>query len=328
MDLNQVKLEQDLSEHMDRIGPGVRELFNTYKFYYIHKFPIKELLSNVSADLEGLVSREIATKFYNINYRMLEHQNECEWIDWFTYSFYYLVTSFDEEGIKVPLNFYERKWIHPGGKRVCIGAYLGMDTIPVLLQTKKKHKPFNFLIRSFDELERIYPSNNFTGFIRETYSNHQPLEIHYLESMIKTQDNIDGWMEQGRGILDQFNQTPPPFQFLKHGLNVVNNNIEGTTEEKGLNGYVYKTVFSKEPMYPYYIKVNDSSLLTQNFWKLVYYFDPRYRVKYSEKKELEIRNTHNFATKSMNSNHILKTLCKKKRLFKIDAIAPAWKLRV
>ena len=35
-----IKLNQDLSEHMDRIGPGVRELFNTYKFYYIKKYHV------------------------------------------------------------------------------------------------------------------------------------------------------------------------------------------------------------------------------------------------------------------------------------------------
>ena len=35
MDFNQVELEQDDAAQMDRVGPGVLELFNKYNFYYI-----------------------------------------------------------------------------------------------------------------------------------------------------------------------------------------------------------------------------------------------------------------------------------------------------
>lgn len=330
MDFNQVELEQDEAAHMDRVGPGVLELFNKYNFYYIKDFPIKNLVKLFNADVKELHSPEVASKFYNLHYSMLSHWDDTEWIDWFTRAFYYLVTSFDEEGVKVPLNLYENEFFHPGGKRVCIGTYLGMDTVPVLLQTVHKTKKFDLCIKSFDELQQIYPSNNFTAFIKDSPSPEvQPLEIHYLESMIKTQDNIDGWMERGQGLLREFEQIAPPLQFLEHGLNIVNNEIEGMREETEKNGYIYKTVFSKEPQYPYYIKVNDSKLLEENFWKLVYYFDPRYRVKYSKKKELELRVDHDFATKEMKSIHMLKTLTRKKVAMPVNRPhVGQWKLKV
>ena len=331
MDFNQVELEQDDAAHMDRIGPDVLELFNKYNFYYIKDFPIKNLVKLFNADVKELHSPEVAAKFYNIDYHMLEHWNDTEWIDWFTRCFYYLVTSFDAEGVKVPLNLYENEFFHPGGKRVCVGTYLGMNTVPVLLQTVNNTKRFDLHIKSFDELHRVYPNNNFTAFIKELgpESRISPLEIHYLESMIKTQDNIDGWMERGQGLLREFEQIAPPLQFLKHGLNIVNNEIEGVREEKGKNGYIYKTVFSKEPQHPYYIKVNDCSLLSHNFWKLVYYFDPRYQVKYSKKKELELRIDHNFATKEMKSSHMLKTLTRKKIVMPVNRPSLSkWKLKV
>lgn len=332
MDFDRVKLEQDDASHMDRVGPGVRELFNTYNFYYIKQFPIKNLVKLFNADVKELASSAIASKFYNLDYRMLEHWDDTEWIDWFTRAFYYLVTSFDEEGVKVPLNLYENHFFHPGGKRVCIGTYLGMKSVPVLLQTTQSVKKFNLKINSIDELQNVYPSNNFTAFIRSSPDETiQPLEIHYLESMIKTSDNIDGWMERGQGILNDFSTMAPPLYLLKHGLNVVNPNIEESVRvEQGANGYEYKTIFSKKPLpIGYFIKLNDLSLYNENFWKLAYYFDPRYRVKYSKKKELEIRNTHDFATKEMKSTHMLKTLTKDKVIMPVTRPALGqWKLKV
>jgi len=321
MDFNRVELEQDDAAHMDRIGPGVRELFNTYKFYYIKKYPLNKLLDITSADLDGLKTKEIATKFYNINYRMLEHWDDTEWIDWFTRAFYYLVTSFDAEGIKVPVNLYESTYYHPGGKRVCIGSYLGMDTVPALLQTKTilKEDVYDLKICKPKELSNIYPNNNFTAFIQTICpAMYKPLEVYYFESLIRTDENIDGWMERGQDTLRKFNTIAPPCYLLKHGLNVVNPDLpEHTRIEKGKNGYLYKTVFSKKPKADYYIKLNDTSLNEQNFWKLAYHFDPRYRIKYTKKKEIEIRNTHSFATEEMRSAYMLKTLCQEKHQFSV-----------
>jgi len=332
MDFNQVELEQDDAAHMNRIGSGVCDLFNTYKFYYIKDFPVRKLVKLFNADIKGLGTPTIASKFYNLDYRMLEHWDDTEWIDWFTRAFYYLVTSFDQEGIKVPLNLYENQFFHPGGKRVCIGTYLGMTSVPVLLQTKNKFKKFTFEILSHDELQRVYPSNNFTAFIRDIPGNFHPLEIHYLESMIKTRNNIDGWMERAQGILQDFNIIAPPLYFLEHGLNIVNPDLpERTRVELGANGYEYKTIFTKKPKSnsEYFIKLNDTSMYTENFWKLVYYFDPRYRVKYSKKKELELRNTHKFATKEMKSSHMLKTLTRTKVMMPVAKPASLeWKLKV
>ena len=331
MDFGQVDLEQDDAAHMDRVGPGVRELFDTYNFYYIKDYPITRLVKLFNADVKGLGTNAIASKFYNLDYRMLEHWDDTEWIDWFTRAFYYLVTSFDEEGIKVPLNLYEDRWFHPGGKRVCIGTYLGMTSVPILKQTKKKIKKHKHQIHTVDELQQVYPSNNFTAFIRENQGPQRPLEIHYLESMIKTSDNIDGWMERGQGILNDFRTMAPPLYLLKHGLNVVNPNIEESVRvEQGANGYEYKTIFSKKPLpVGYFIQLNDLSLYNENFWKLAYYFDPRYRIKYSKKKELEIRNTHDFATKEMKSSHMLKTLTRDKVIMPITRPSLVeWKLKV
>ena len=70
-------------------------------------------------------------------------------------------------------------------------------------------------------------------------------------------------------------------------------------------------------------------MYNENFWKLVYYFDPRYRVKYSKKKELELRNTHKFATKEMKSSHMLKTLTRTKVMMPVSKPALLeWKLKV
>lgn len=321
MNFDQVKLEQDDAAHIARIGPNVEKIFNQYKFYVIKKYSLNKLLDILSPDLEGLKTEEIATKFYNINYRMLEHWDDTEWIDWFTRCFYYLVTSFDAEGIKVPINLYESTYFHPGGKRVCIGSYLGMKHLPVLLQTRKElaKSKYDYRIKRVKDLAKAYPDNNFTAFIQTLCPpRYKPLEVYYFESLIRTSDNVDGWMERGQDILKKFNTIAPPCYLLKHGLNVVNSDLpEHTRIEEGKNGYLYKTVFSKKPKEDYYIKLNDTSLSEQNFWKLAYHFDPRYCIKYTKKREIEIRNTHSFATKEMKSAHMLKTLCQEKYQFSV-----------
>lgn len=304
-------LEIDYSKHMPAVGSNVLEKWNEFNFYYIKEYPIKKLLSLISFDLNGLSTREISVKFYNLDYQMLSYLH-MDWIQMFSKVWFYLVTSFDKYGIKVPLNYYYPEYMHPGGKRVCVGSYLGMDTVPVLLQARTvlKKDVYDFKICKPEELSKIYPDNNFTIFCLK---GSPAIEVHYLESRIKSTSNIDGWMERGNKIVDESEYAPIYKNFVDTGINVVSDSTrEFEHEIKCDQGRSYKTIFTKKPISDVYIKLNDLSKKNYDFWKLIWYFDPRYKNKSSLKKEIEICNTRHTAVETMRSRYMLKTLTEPK----------------
>lgn len=313
MGTNKVKIKSkglkvDKVPHLDKISSEVFKLFPLYNWYYIKNYEIEGLLPYIYS-YEGLYNAEIATLFYNLDYNMLKYRKKTEWIEWFNQVFYYLVTSFDIHGVKVPLNFYEEKHIHPGGKRVCISEYLGLKTVPVLIQTKKKLDTYDINLQSIFDLQKVYPNNNFTAFVGNNFpKGHYPIEIHYLESNHRDENNIDGWMEEGKNNLPSNGIQNIPYFLLEHGLNIVGN------WDKNELGAVrigeFTLIFSHEPVNPYFVKLNDMTYKNCDFWKLIYYFDPRYKLKTSLNNEIALYNTTITAKKKMKSKNMLQTLLK------------------
>lgn len=273
-------LEKDMS-NKSRFDKNIELIFYNSNFYYIEDYPVKDLLPLQPWDYRILPMELNPWYYYNIDYRMLTHYNElhefrilCDWM-------FFLVTSFDEKGILSPINLYDYKDFHPGGKRVTVADYMGIKTVPVLLQTDKLIAEEK--IQTLDQLHELYGYN--CSFITR---DNKRLEIlyHGVTNMRDTRGYDDWYAKAARIKEEHFGTESFSLYIYKQGLTVYNRHINETVTQNG-----FTTIFTTtRPDCPVYLEILDENILSKDLWKLFFYIDPSVYKKIDETGKIIIHN--------------------------------------
>lgn len=273
------KLDIDLSDK-PRISQNVVDCFDRYNFYYIEKHPILDMLSKQAWDRKKLPSKYSPEYYYNIDYKMLNYKNFKPYSEYCNYLFF-LITSIDQKGIISPINTMELKFFHPGGKRVTVARYLGMENLPILLQTKSKRDIRR--IKNMEQLLELYGNNCSFKHRNDT----DALEIAYHgETNMRDPVGYDDWYGKARKIVEESNIDIPKY-VLKHGLTAVSK-WKKRTQVHGR----FKTSYVNSSNSPIRIEIKDKKYLNKDLWELFFHIDPSVYKKIDETENIIIYNDY------------------------------------
>ena len=280
------KLKQDLSAE-DRFNNNISSVFDNSNFYFIKNYAVKDLLPLQPWDYRILPMELNPWYYYNIDYRMLSYYDQlhefrilCDWM-------FFLITSFDEKGILSPINLYDYQDFHPGGKRVTVAHYMGIETVPVLLQTNKTIKENK--INTMDELHSLY--NNNCSFI--TRDNKRLEVLYHGETDMRDSRGYDDWYAKAESIKNTYFGTESFSSYIYNsGLTIYNRWRDQAIDN---NGFKVKYTTTR-PDDQVFIEVLDEDILDKDLWKLYFYIDPSVYKKIDETGKIIIHN--NFGKKS------------------------------
>lgn len=281
--INLSNLKQDLAE-TPRISDEVIDCFNRYRFYFIKNCSVNQMLKSQAWDRKKLPLEFSPELYYNIDYKMLKHYGSLFAYDEYIKFLFFLVTSIDQKGIISPINSVELRWFHPGGKRVTLAKYLGIDFLPVIVQSSYdlRLKP----IKTFKELDDLYGNNCSYKYRKDT----DTLEVAWHgETGMRDTNGYDNWYSKAEEIRNKFkDKIDIPSYLLEEGLTVVNPWVNNTIT-KG----IFKTHFVTKSDSPLRIEINDKKLLEADLWELFFHLDPSVYKKIDKTESIVIYN--NFA---------------------------------
>ena len=278
------QLQKDHAEHIPRITDEVFETFEEYNFYYIKKYKIDQLLATLPMRPKSFnykPTKYRAQDFYNLSYKFLEFYDILPEYDMWANGIWWLVTNLDKNGVISPVNCFDNRFFHPGGKRVRVAKYLGYRFIPVVLQTKKNLDYKR--IETFDKLHELY-GRNCSFNVRDSV-----LEVSWHGSTgVRDAKGYDGWWhvsEKERYEILQENKIPKIL--LKNGLDVETGCVQSTKK----NG-IFTTNFVLESKSKIKIVLHDIKLINKDFWELFFHIDPTVYKKVCKSGKIEIINTY------------------------------------
>lgn len=280
------KLQQDLSTQ-DRYSSKISAVFENSNFYFIQDYPVKELLPLQPWDYRILPMELYPWYYYNIDYRMLSYYDKlhefrilCDWM-------FFLVTSFDEKGIVSPINLFDYQDFHPGGKRVTVAHFMGIETVPVLLQTDNKISEKK--ISTIEELHNLYGNN--CSFI--TRDNKRLEVLYHGETDMRDSRGYDDWYAKAESIKNEYFGLDSFSKYIyDSGLTVYNRWKDQTIDNNGFK----ITYTTSRPETQVFLEVLDEDILSKDLWKLYFYIDPSVYKKIDETGKIIIHN--NFGRKS------------------------------
>lgn len=259
------------------------ECFNRHFFYFFPNYPNIELLKIQNWDNISYPESLNPEYYYNIDYKMLELKNLSKDYKMYTDYLFFLVTSIDQKGIISPVNLYEKRVFHPGGKRVNIAAYLGIESLPAVVQSTinlgDSHK-----ISSLDDLLGLY--NNNCSLIYRTEFDRIEVAWHGITGL-RDKRGYDDWFAKAEQSSKKFLEKSLSDVILEQGLEIITDKKQSMEVNK-----IYKTYFTNHSRCPIRIKILDSSLLDLDLWELYFHIDPSVYKKIDETGTIIIENDY------------------------------------
>jgi hypothetical protein len=214
-----------------------------------------------------------------LDYRLIDHRfDKPTIIGSLVENANFLVTSIDQTGIHAPLNLHNNENIHPGKKRLTVARYVGLKTVPVLLQSEEPQDSGKRLL-TIDDFFDVYGRD--IGIYVNDYGR---LEVTYLISHMRDPNGYDDWLTMSYSREGHFSMAE---YALQNGLEIYNS-YRGDTVVNGN----FKTIYTTNPQNEIFVEVLDDSLLDEglDFWQLFFHIDPTIRTKTCKTDRLRIVN--------------------------------------
>ena len=299
-------LETDNSQS-SRIPKRIDLFLKGNYFYYIPEYPLSNFNHIPGASKSYISNNTIRNYYCNLDYQMIKHQDyENRVIHSMVNLSNFLITSIDQNGIKSPLNFFNKENIHPGNKRLICARYLGMSHIPVLWQSVG---PMLNLTRitKLTELYNIYGDDISIQIKKKEPQSTLEVAWHG-ETKCRDANGYDDWYTVSR-LRTAINISE---YLLKNGLEVINN-----TQTFEIKNDIFRTTFLKNASNKIYIKILDESILSEDtdFWQLYYHLDPTIYSKTCETGRIAIINEFANSNTQLYNCKLYKSLKRKKLYF-------------
>lgn len=275
-----MKIKIDLSSRDLFDYDKIKEVLAKDYFYYYPKYSLQDLDHIPAAKPDYIKNNIIRPYFANLDYRLIDYRNDPHTtIGSLAENANFLVTSIDQTGILAPLNLHNNENIHPGKKRLIVARYIGLKTLPVLLQSEEPQNSGKRL-QTIDDLFEIYGPN--IGIYVNDYGR---LEVSSFISNMRDQNGYDDWVSMAHSRDDNFSMAD---YMLENGLEVYNS-YRGDTVVNGN----FKTIYTTNPKNKIYIEILDDSLLDEglDFWQLFFHIDPTVKTKTCKTDRIRIVNS-------------------------------------
>lgn len=298
------KLKEDLSK-FPRITDDVIDCFSRYNFYYIENLKTTRLQKQQTWDKKALPPKMNIEYYYNVDYRLLEYYGKNHDANLFCNFLFYLVTSIDQNGIISPINSKNLTSFHPGTKRVAVASYLGIKTVPVLLQTKQVYESPNYEhIDTLEKLHKLY--KNDCSFKHRRNDDYLEIAWHGASNR---RDNLgyDNWFKKAEEVRQLNCDINIPTYLLENGLEV----ITPTKKESKIDGK-FKTFYNNQRTSPISIVIEDPLYEDLDPWELFFHIDPSISKKIDKTKKITIYNDFAKNQNILENCRLLSTLKRKK----------------
>lgn len=304
-------MKSGASSNVAKIDPTITTLFDNYNFTSIAAWDLPTLPVQRCSDDKYIPDDLMVDYYRNLDYRMIAHIDYPSSVieGMVKYSFW-LVTSFSEHGVKSPMNMYidedqQHFNIHPGKKRYIVANYMGLDSVPVLVQQLKKETRIDGVhINNVAQLIDLY-GDNTSMQVSQKYGQ-EVLECSWHGATnLSDKNGYDGWWQAAGESINRSNVILE--YILKEGLHVqfdvISRSINTTTQ--------YSThIHPMARHMQFYIDIPDAKYLNENLWQLYFHFDPRVGVK--ECVETGIRIVNKFGDQDWKMKvNLKKTLDRK-----------------
>jgi hypothetical protein len=273
-----------------KIGAGVEKLFDDYTFTYVAAWDTSTLPVQRCSD-DTYIPDELVVDYYrNLDYHMIEYIDyPSKVIEGMVKYSFWLVTSFSEQGMKSPMNMYSEQHytnIHPGKKRYIVANYMGLDSVPVLVQQLKHEDRIDGTpIHNIDQLIDLY-GNNVSVKVVHNY-NQDVLECSWHGATnLRDANDYDGWWAIASQSINHTNRILE--YILEEGLHVQSSTSDLVINNSNDN-YVTK-VHPNARDRQFFLEVPDSAYLDYDLWKLYFHFDPRVGIKECTETGIRIVN--------------------------------------
>jgi len=302
-----MKLDRDISD-LPRLPNEAYECFKNYFFYYLPKYPTRNILKQALWDPNRVPEYAEPHRYLNLDYKMMKFYHTVPAIKSYAEQLWFLVSSIDQKGIQSPLCSENLKTFHPGGKRYAIAGYLDIPTMPVLLQSTKKIQEYNSRqLHHLFEITNLYNNQCSMKVRKDTGA----LEVSWHgETSMRDNNGYDDWRKKADNVLSNTNTNTnfniPKF-LLQNGLDVVNKFRVGTK----IDG-IFKTNYCRKSNSPIKIIIDDIKYIDLDLWELYFHIDPTVHLKVDKSSYIQIVNE--IASKDIvyNNCRLLETLTRKK----------------
>lgn len=275
-----MKMKRDLSNKDLFEYDKIKEILAKDYFYYYPQYSLHDLNHIPTAKSDYIKNDIVRPYFANLDYRLIDHRFEKPTvIGSLVENANFLVTSIDQTGIHAPLNLHNNENIHPGKKRLTVARYVGLETVPVLLQSERPQNSGKRL-QTIDDFFDVYGPD-----IGIYVNDYWRLEVTYLISNMRDPNGYDDWLAMSYSRDGYFSMAD---YMLENGLEVYNSYRRDTV----VNGN-YKTVYTTNPRNEIYVEVFDDSLLDEglDFWQLFFHIDPTVKTKTCKTGRIRIVNS-------------------------------------
>jgi hypothetical protein len=260
-----------------RIDPGVDNLFENYNFTLVTHWPVSNLPVQRCGDKKYIPDDTILDYYRNLDYRMINHTDySSKVIGGMVRLSCWMVTSLCESGVRSPINMFVdyrgQASLHPGKKRYIVANYLGLDTVPVMVQ-------------QFKTQPRIAgrPIYNTTQLVN-AYDNNVSIKVNYKKKLEcswhgatnhRDKNGYDDWWKTSNLAINKNNKILD--YVLQHGLHInCASQLHSTSAQNGIfNTHVNHNATDHD----FYLEVDNTIMLEKDLWQLYFHFDPRVGVK-------------------------------------------------
>lgn len=269
--------------NLDRVDPRAASLFEKYNFTFIACWDTNKLPIQRCSDDTYIPDKHVVDYYRNLDYRMIEHIDyPNRVIEGMTKFSCWLITSICETGMQSPLNMYlegDYSNIHPGKKRYIAANYVGLASVPVVVQQlKTEERVAGLHIANLEELSDIY-GNNVSIKVAQNY-NQDVIECSWHgETNSRDPNGYDDWWSVAGKSINHENVILD--NILYRGLAV------RTPNENATASGIFKTVMHPDIGGDFYIESERNDF---DFWQLYFHFDPRVGKKVDKKLGISIIN--------------------------------------
>jgi hypothetical protein len=255
------------------IDPNVEKLFDKYNFTYVAEWDINTLPAQRCSD-DTYIPDDIVVDYYR-NLEYIDYPSRV--IEGMVKYSFWLVTSFSEQAMQSPMNMYlEHHYanIHPGKKRYIVANYVGLDSVPVLVQQLKTIDRVDGVhIHNVNQLSDIY-NNNASIQVASNYNNHVIECSWHGETGRRDARGYDDWWGVAAESINHNNVVLE--YLLKEGLHV---QYDGPSQSINTTTQYITHIHQDAHHNQFYIDIPDAQYLDEDLWKLYFHFDPRVGVK-------------------------------------------------
>ena len=287
------QISPSINSDVAKVAPDVAALFDNHNFTYVSNWKLDTLPLQRCSDDKYIPDGLLVDYYRNLDYRMLDHIDyPSKVIEGMSKFSFWLVTSISEKGMQSPMNMYMNKHyanIHPGKKRYIVANYLGLDSVPVLVQQPKTEPRVDGVhIENVDQIIDLY-GNNVSIKVARNY-NEEALECSWHgETNLRDDNDYDNWWSVASTSIDHDNQILRYLR-IRGKLAIVSYNNSHRTGLTVVHGEGSFATIHHSDQYSggsFYI---ETDLKDIDYWQLYFHFDPRVGRKTDKKLGISIVN--------------------------------------